>query len=708
MPFAHDGYDEAPRHSTDLLLIHTSQGHGETAYPYLLVQLTARARHAGLSVARIDVSHDDAAERERKLRRHLAAHQPRFVCLTLRRTEDSLAGLNGDEPEQGAAILWRTRATAQLVRKLSRARLLVAGRGFEQNPEALAAWLGVDFGINGDSKPVFAALAAGTHEHTADLVPNLVHRRGRSIVLNRRLYLPPHPHTEYDDPLIDEIIAHYEAVFSKSGHQAHYLNQCRPSALGIDSRQRQVLARETRFPMIPIEIARGCPHHCRFCSEPQLAGTRVRQRPLAVVESEIRAWVRRGLRHFWLLCGELNTLSTEYLADLTALIQRLNHELDGHPIQWQAFQLPQTSSLPPLARLYDSGFVSSSVELPTLAPALYQHAQVPFRHEEALNFLRVDAETRRLHHIETRLPLVLQMFAAELNPEHLVESLARLQSADLDQIVDGTRLLKAVRMFPNIGLCRTLENMPWFRPEPGPAADATTLLPENLQPVYLAAPALRTDFGSGRRLDQFLAFIANLMSSDTGAERPWPRFLNRSFRQEDLQRVWLAMVQAPISAPATRRLADFNDGDRLFWSQMWKNPHWHVLTHLLEDTGTASSQRNQTAFQLATLLVLHHEDALDQVCELLQWPTDKPLWRHEHKRLLAEKVLKAGTPQWWRQRAGQAGFAPAGNPRRNDMQYVVDWLLFYLHLEEADNWSAWLAPTQEERPRRLPLSSMSR
>lgn len=706
MPFAHDGYDEAPCHNTDILLINTSQGDGETAYPYVLVQLTARARHAGLSVARIDVSHDDAAERERKLRRELAAHQPRFVCLTLRRTEDSLVGLNGDEPEQGATILWRTLATAQIVRKISRARLMVAGRGFEQNPEALAAWLGVDFGIIGDSKPVFAALAKGTHEHAADLVPNLVHRRGRIIVLNRRLYLPPFAFPEYDDTLIEEIIAHYEQIFTKVGHQAHYLSQCRPSALGIDSRQRQVLARETRFPMIPIEIARGCPHHCRFCSEPQLAGTRVRQRPLAVVEREIRAWVRRGLRHFWLLCGELNTLSSDYLADLTGIIQRLNNELDGHPIQWQAFQLPQIAGLPPLARLYDSGFVSSAVELPTLAPELYQHAQVPFNREEALNFLRVDAETRRLHQIESRLPLVLQMFAAELNPQHLRESLSLSQTADLDPIVDGVLLLKAVRMFPNIGLCRTLENIPWFRPEPATPANAEALLPENLQPVYLAAPALRADFGSGRRLDHFLAFIANLMSRHTNTQRPWRRFLGRCFRQEDLQRAWLAMVQEPMSVLTTRRLADFNNSDRLFWSQMWKNPHWQVLTQIFEASESGSPQRNQTARQLATLLLLHREAALNHVCEILQWPADKPLWRHEHKRLLAEKVLQIGQPQWWRQIAGQRAFSP-DESGQSELRFVVEWLLFHLGLEDADNWSPWLTRPIETTPQQRPLSSIS-
>ncbi len=704
MPFAHDGYDESPRHSTDLLLIHTSQGDGETAFPYVLVQLTARARLAGLSVARIDVSHDDAAERERKLRRELAAHQPRLVCLTLRRTEDSLAGLNGDEPEQGAAILWRTLATAQLVRKISRARLMVAGRGFEQNPEALAAWLGIDFGIIGDSKPVFAALATGTHEHSPDLIPNLVHRRGRTIVLNRRLYLPPLARPEYDETLIEEIIAHYERIFTKAGHQAHYLNQCRPSALGIDSRQRQVLARETRFPMIPIEIARGCPHHCRFCSEPQLAGTRVRQRPLTVVEDEIRAWVRRGLRHFWLLCGELNTLSSDYLADLTSIIQRLNSELDGHPIQWQAFQLPQTSSLPPLARLYDSGFISSSVELPPPAPELYQQAQVPFDRDDALQFLRADAETRRSHQIESRLPLVLQMFAAELNPDHLREGLSTLQKADLYQIVDDALLLKAVRMFPNIGLCRTLENIPWFRPDPG---ETETYLPENLQPVYLAAPALRADFGSGQRLDQFLAFIGGLISDQNSSQRPWHRFLGRSFRQEDLQRAWLAMVQEPMSAMTTRRLADFNDSDRLFWSQMWKNPHWHVLTQLLDETKSGSPQHNQTAYQLATLLLLHRKEALRHICELMQWPADKPLWRHKHKYLLAEKLLQTGNPQWWRQLAGRSGFAPGGKPHQGEIQYVVDWLLFHLNMDEADNWSAWLTRPKEAAPQRLPLSSIS-
>jgi len=45
----------------------------------------------------------------------------------------------------------------------------------------------------------------------------------------------------------------------------------------------------------PIEITRGCPHHCRFCAAPFLAGRRVRHRPLRAVLSGVETCLAHGI-----------------------------------------------------------------------------------------------------------------------------------------------------------------------------------------------------------------------------------------------------------------------------------------------------------------------------------------------------------------------------------------------------------------------------
>lgn len=58
--------------------------------------------------------------------------------------------------------------------------------------------------------------------------------------------------------------------------------------------QRTGLARLLPTPLVPVQTARGCPHHCDYCSVTAFSGHRYRARPVGEVIDEVRALDARG------------------------------------------------------------------------------------------------------------------------------------------------------------------------------------------------------------------------------------------------------------------------------------------------------------------------------------------------------------------------------------------------------------------------------
>ncbi len=130
---------------------------------------------------------------------------------------------------------------------------LVAG-----GPHATASWrstlaLGFDYAVVGDGEAAFPELLWQVASHG--------HARGVQGVA-------------YRDP---------------AGGLAHN-GRARPVSL-VDYPPFSVRYRR----MGPIELTRGCPHRCRFCAAPFLAGRQPRHRPLAAVLSAVEAGLRHGI-----------------------------------------------------------------------------------------------------------------------------------------------------------------------------------------------------------------------------------------------------------------------------------------------------------------------------------------------------------------------------------------------------------------------------
>jgi radical SAM superfamily enzyme YgiQ (UPF0313 family) len=104
------------------------------------------------------------------------------------------------------------------------------------------------------------------------------------VLANERGYYAPFAEREYDDAMFNELVRFLRA--------------------------RPAVRREP--PTVAVEISRGCPFSCFFCTEPHVKGRTTRYRDLDVIEAELDYLVRRQIRRFWLICSELDTQGTRF------------------------------------------------------------------------------------------------------------------------------------------------------------------------------------------------------------------------------------------------------------------------------------------------------------------------------------------------------------------------------------------------------------
>lgn len=108
-------------------------------------------------------------------------------------------------------------------------------------------------------------------------------------------------------------------------------------------------ARVSRQPTGLVEVGRGCPYDCTYCSIPRAAGRRVTLKPVAQIMSEIDVLAARGYRHVHLVHDTL-TLNRQFVSSLTeALAAR-----EGN-LTWSGMTRADLVDPALLARLAHSG-----------------------------------------------------------------------------------------------------------------------------------------------------------------------------------------------------------------------------------------------------------------------------------------------------------------------------------------------------------------
>lgn len=467
---------------------------------------------------------------------------PRLIGIHLRQLDSIFIWNYAETDLPGAPAVrrnsyWPVHETEQLIvmlRELTERPIMVGGFGFTSQAVALLERLRPDFGVVGEPDQVLArldeVLAGGGPDgggpdgngpdgngpdghdldgHGLDGIANLAHRRGDGFTVNPRVFLPPADRPEYTEDILRDLLEFY-------------------------GRERVLGPRPEVH--VPVEVQRGCPYRCYFCTEPMVKGRQHRVRDLDVVMADIRFLADRGVTRIWLVCSEINIGRNELLFELAARMRRLNRGR-ARPVHWTCYLLPN----PELERaeirlLLESYFEPSWNQFGSYDDENLKRTRVPYRARHAVLAQVSWLEEEQAFLRARGLPLPqrrLDMFLGNsyATPATVAATLRTVSDLRLAERFDDSLVTRATRVFDlGEGLIGEPGDAVY---SVGPQGRLDTV--DLLYPTFSYPPALVAALGDARAVDEFFAHVeATYLSRAYRARLDWRAFLVRHTEAAEL------------------------------------------------------------------------------------------------------------------------------------------------------------------------------
>lgn len=533
---------------TDLLLLNATNLPWRPIFPYAFVQVSAVARRHGLTVEVLDLL-DVPRDRVRDfLRSHIAATRPRMVGLHIRQgdsvfIEDYFASPAGPDTRRSYFPIDDNRQLVRTLRDLTPAPIIAGGFGFTTHGRRLYEHLELDYGVMGDPDDVFAHFEDVVEGKRLGALQGLLHRDGSHIHANERGFFQPYEDLEYTDAMFERLVRFY-------GHAQLF---------GANP------------PTVAVEIMRGCPFSCFFCTEPYVKGRDLRYRSLDVVEAEIDALVRRHVRRFWFVCSELDIQGVRFGLELAERVIRLREKHGGPPIEWSAYSLPRLEE-DELRTLQRAGYVGALNDVLSLDDDNLRKARVPYRSKQAIGFLKAvvtldkedaaaaaNAETATAkitagltQRTPKELASVVGLFLgnAHATPETISRTLQKLDEEGLRGHYRTGLPFPSTRVFAPDGqpICETTaRGLRSFGPE-------GEREPDEIHPTFYFADFLIERLGSPAAIVDFMRHVGEtFMSVGHRARKDWAWFLGNHTSTDEMASL-LAASHRPADQVALRRM----------------------------------------------------------------------------------------------------------------------------------------------------------
>ncbi len=252
--------------------------------------VAAAARRAGHQVLFLDLM--PRADPEKDVAGALEHYRPDVIGLSVRNIDDQ-------DMRSARFLLEPVRDLVSLVRRHSRAPIVLGGAGYSIYPESALAYLGADFGIQGEGEAAFPLLLNRLENRLPlDGTPGLIRAAAQGLSAPR----------SYENRL---------------------------DRFTLD-RDLEVLAEALDKDEIwfPYQTRRGCPMDCSYCSTASIEGRRLRKRTPELAAREIFALAEKGIRRLQFVDNTFN-IPEPYALRLCRELAPL-----GREISWRCIFYP--------------------------------------------------------------------------------------------------------------------------------------------------------------------------------------------------------------------------------------------------------------------------------------------------------------------------------------------------------------------------------
>ncbi len=534
-----------------ILLLNASNLKTALLYPYAFVQVSEIADRYGVHTVPNDMYGIPEDQWEVYLQKLLQKTSFDMILITLRNTDtvevDRYSKLptnyNYHQPivsrSQEPLSYYPIEATKHLIqtlRKLIHIPIVIGGYGFSVMPEKLMKYLKPDYGVIGGPDAFFEHFEDVLVQESLDQIANLIYYQAETLQRGPSKFFPPASRQEYTA----EIIENRQAFYSRFVGEDVELS-------------------------VPIEVSRGCPKLCSFCSEPLVVGKKVQYRDLDVIVDEINFLRKYQLNKLFFICSEINTESNEFVMNLADRILEINKEREDYEkISWYTLHL-MTFSVDEVKHIRKAGFCGGSTDVVSLDDHNLATINPPLKSDEIIKFFTQTKEVIKeefRHSGKKYFSLEERIFRApqslnpgdflkswniflghpETTPETIRITLKRADDAGLSSLFDSCLIIKATRIYDYIHPSKDTLNHTWS------SVNGKIKYSYNeLWPSFTYPPALLRHFGSANILDEFFGLIGDTYLSQKHLfKKDWNWFVASNLNQDTFLSWWLSAIKSEL------------------------------------------------------------------------------------------------------------------------------------------------------------------
>lgn len=262
----------------------------------------------------------------------IRSFEPDVVGVSLRNID------NTDQTDQQSFVS-EYRRLGQLIRRTTRATLVLGGTGFTLFPRELMDVLGADYGILGEGERLLGLLEALERNRPVADIPGLITPKDISKT--------PQP--------IDVPFGRKE--LRERPHLQYYLK---------------------KGGMLNLQTKRGCPFRCIYCTYPHIEGRKLRFLSPQKVAEEALQIQAAGAKYFFITDAVFNADTDHSTAVAKAFIKA------GVKIPWGAFFAPQAPPLRYFDLMSRAGLTHAEFGTESMCDSILKNYGKPFRKEGVL------------------------------------------------------------------------------------------------------------------------------------------------------------------------------------------------------------------------------------------------------------------------------------------------------------------------------------